>query len=282
MKSKQSPAVSLKSPTKQESIMKSKSSTTGEVIMRIKRNFTLIELLVVIAIIAILAAMLLPALNMARGKAKAISCMSNMKQLGLAQINYLDDHDGIYQPWRTATKLLWVESIGNYIGLTPSSRGSYPNYKNYGAFLCPSQVTAPGSGFYVSYGYNVRALCGEGQDYTPSPWNKYGTPTPATYPVKTSQIRHSSKQLVFTEMAYKNDTVVNRGKGSCLARYPDWVSYRHSKRANTAYADGHVKSEDWSMLWQTHPRGYPWNYFMENLSPFVYSGHVNNIDYSPY
>jgi prepilin-type N-terminal cleavage/methylation domain-containing protein/prepilin-type processing-associated H-X9-DG protein len=111
-----------------------------EVIRRLRRGFTLIELLVVIAIIAILAAILFPVFAQARAKARAISCVSNLKQLGMGMLMYAQDYDEVFPQWK------WDQSY-NGGSPPPGARTNdattlwwvaiFPYVKNAGVYTCP-------------------------------------------------------------------------------------------------------------------------------------------------
>lgn len=232
-------------------------------------GFTLIELLVVIAIIAILAAILLPALNSARERGHAASCINNLKQISSVFMQYAEASDDFYIPLDTynmATSMghvRWPSTLNNFADKAENIHG-------VGYLFCPKRkkITDYGPyGHHDSYpGYGVLQA---------GPTRRYAAEAKGTthHPQKTTAILNHSATILVSDSKYYasngdynnvgyfgiDNTAAGNGKGDTNGQGN--LVGTHNDADNMAFCDGHVEavSKDILHAWldsSTPGRGY--------------------------
>ncbi len=238
-------------------------------------GFTLVELMVVIAIIAILSALILPALSKGKMRAQAISCLNNTHQLGLACQLYTDDHEN-YLPYNLGmngssfrTNANWVNNVmtwdlsddnTNPATITLAGLGAYGS-GNTAYYHCPADNTLSsiqsGAGWSKRLrSYSMNAMLGNAGDFSAGGFN-INNPTYKQF-FKTTQIPHPAE--IFTFLDEHPDSIddgyfVNRvsvrsgassGGGYSHYEWTDLPASYHNGSASLVFADGHASLHRWT------------------------------------
>jgi prepilin-type N-terminal cleavage/methylation domain-containing protein/prepilin-type processing-associated H-X9-DG protein len=254
------------------------------------KGFTLIELLVVIAIIAILAAMLLPALAKAKDRAKAIGCLSNTKQISMGMYMYAGDNGDVFPcppdwwvggPYKNSLGLIcggeWL--LRDHITPNTPAPMLAPYVPNAKVWVCPKRrrgltyTTAPGefdptiTGF-LSYGFNSCAVFGavgsDGNMANARPFKSSSITRPADLVALSdtsgSNDPNNTPAAAWLDSFWAGSSGPSQPVNSENARLQT-AAFRHNNRVNVIYVDGHASA--------TLPSALTWGQFFGIFTPGV-------------